>query len=77
MLLHRSLAMNVRVIVNLFAQDTLLVTSPTRVTVAAPAQLSPADTPVVDCTGTALAHVTVVFAGQLMVGATLSNTVMI
>ena len=77
MLLHRSLAMNVRVIVNLFAHSTLLVTSLTSVTVAEPAQLSPADTPVVACAGTALAQVTVVFAGQLMVGATLSNTVMI
>jgi hypothetical protein len=65
------------VIVYLFAQFTLLVTSLTKVTVAAPAQLSPADTPVVACAGTAPAHVTVVFDGQLMVGATLSNTVMI
>lgn len=76
-LLHKSAALNVRVIVYLLAQLTLLVTSLTNVTVATPPQLSPAVTPVVVCAGTALEQLTVAFVGQLMVGATLSNTVMI
>ena len=77
MLLHRSLAINVRVTVNLLTQMMLVVTSLTKLTVALPLQLSVADTPVVVCAGIELAQVTVVFAGQLMLGATLSFTVMI
>ena len=77
MLLHRSLARNVRVTVNLLTQMILLVTSLTKLTDAAPLQLSVAVTPVVVCAGIELAQVTVVLAGQLMLGATLSFTVMI
>jgi len=76
-LLHRSLARNVRVTVNLLTQMILLVTSLTKLTDAAPLQLSVAVTPVVVCAGIELAQVTVVLAGQLMLGATLSFTVMI
>lgn len=61
----------------LFAQLTLLVTSLTKLTVVAPPQLSAAVTDAVFCAGTALAQVTVWLPGQVMVGATLSNTVMI
>ena len=77
MLLHRSLAINVRVTVNLLTQMMLLVTSLTKLTDAAPLQLSVAVTPVVVCAGIALAQVTVVLAGQVMLGTMLSFTVMI
>ena len=76
-LLHKSVAMNVRVTVNLLAQMTLLVKSLTKLKVVAPLQLSVAVTPAVVCAGTALAHVTVTAAGQVIVGATLSNTVIV
>jgi hypothetical protein len=76
-LLHRSLAMKVRVTVNLLAQIMLLVTSLTKLKVVAPPQLSVALTPAVVCTGIALEHVTVTAAGQVMLGAMLSNTVIV
>ena len=55
----------------------MLVTSLTKLTVAVPEQLSVAVTPVVTCGGTADAQVTVTGAGHVMLGATLSNTVII
>ena len=76
-LLQRSVAMYVRVIVYLLIHCTPEVASPTKLTVVAPPQLSPAVTDAVLAVGTFDAHVTVVAAGQLSVGATLSNTVMI
>jgi hypothetical protein len=76
-LLHKSVAMNKRVTVNLFPQRMLLVTSLTKLKLTAPLQLSVALTPLVVCAGIALAHVTVNAAGQVMLGATLSNTVMV
>ena len=60
---------------NLLAQTTLLVTSPTKAIVEFPEQLSAALIPTVVCVGIDDAQVTVTGAGQLMVGATLSNTV--
>jgi hypothetical protein len=45
------------------------------VIVAAPPQLSEATTDPVFMGGTSLAHSTVIFAGQVMVGGVLSNTV--
>jgi hypothetical protein len=76
-LLHASLARNVRVTVNLFAQMMLLVTSPTKLKLTAPLQLSVAVAPAVVCAGIADAHTTVMLAGQVMLGTTLSFTVMI
>lgn len=76
-LLHASAARNVRVTVNLFAQLTLLVTSLTKVNVTVPVQLSVALTPAVVCAGMLLAHTTVTGFGQVMLGATLSNTVIV
>ena len=70
-----SLATNVRTTVYLFAQITFVVWSPTTLTVGVPTQLSTADTPLVVDTGTFEAKVTVILAGQLMLGATLSFTV--
>ena len=63
--------------VNLLAQTTLLVTSPTKAIVEFPEQLSAAVTLPTFASGIADAQVNVTFAGQLAVGATLSLTVMI
>ena len=62
---------------NLLTQLEFEVTSPTTLIVTVPLQLSVAVTPVVVATGIAEAHVTVVAAGQVMLGATLSFTVII
>jgi hypothetical protein len=63
--------------VNLFAHAVLEVTSLTKVTVAVPLQLSVVVTdPVLTC-GMDDAQVTVTAGGQVIVGATLSLTVMI
>jgi hypothetical protein len=70
-----SLAMKVRTTVNLLAQITLVVWSPTTLSVGLPLQLSTAVTPVVVALAMFDAQVTVTFAGQFMVGATLSLTV--
>ena len=56
------------------AQVWLVITSPMKVTVTAPPQLSPVVTAVVFAAGTRLAQVTVTLAGQVMVGGVLSNT---
>lgn len=72
---HASVALYLRVIVNLFAQITLPVWSLTNAKVMAPVQLSVALTPAVVCAGTSDAQLTVTGAGQLMLGATLSRTV--
>ena len=53
------------------------VTSPAKAIVTAPPQLSAALMPTVLCTGIDEAQTTVTGAGQLMVGATLSNTVIV
>ena len=63
-------------IVYLFAQVWLLITSLIQVTVAV-LQLSLALPPAKSCAGTADAHCTVVGAGQLIVGAVLSTAVMV
>jgi hypothetical protein len=72
-----SVARYVRVTVNLLMHELLLVTSPTRLMVVAPPQLSVAVTDDVVAVGIAAAHVTVVADGQVMLGAMLSFTVMI
>ena len=74
---QRSVALKVRVTVNLFTQLTLLVTSLTKPMVVAPPQLSVAVTPVVVCAGIEPAHAKLMFAGQVMLGAMLSNTVIV
>ena len=76
-MLHASLARRVRVTVNLLAQMMLLVTSLTKLKLTAPLQLSVAVAPVVVCAGIADAQTTVMFAGQVILGTTLSFTVMI
>jgi len=53
------------------------VISLTNAIVTAPPQLSAALIPTVVCVGIDVAQVTVTGAGQLMVGATLSNTVIV
>src|SRR5690606_4297920 len=59
-------------------QVWLLMTSPTNVTVTVPvAQLSTAVTLVGSGAGTSSSHSTVMLAGQVTVGATLSNTVIV
>ena len=63
--------------VNWLAQTVLLVMSPTYAIVTTPPQLSAALIPTVVCVGIDDAQVTVTGAGQLMVGATLSNTVIV
>ena len=55
----------------------LLVTSLTKLKLTAPLQLSVAVAPVVVCAGIADAQTTVMFAGQVILGTTLSFTVMI
>jgi hypothetical protein len=63
--------------VNLLAHAVFEVTSLTKVTVAVPLQLSVVVTePVLTC-GMDKAQITVTLAGQVIVGATLSLTVMI
>ena len=69
--------MYVRVIVYLFTQETLVVTSGATLIVTAPPQLSPAVTDAVFACGTSEVHVTVVATGHVSVGATLSKTVMV
>ena len=53
------------------------MTSETKVTIAVPPQLSFVTTLAVFAIGTRLAHVTVIFAGHVIEGGVLSNTVMI
>ena len=53
------------------------MTSPAKATVTTPPQLSAALIPTVVWVGIDVAQVTVTGAGQLMVGATLSNTVIV
>ena len=65
-----------RVTVNLFAHTVLEVISPTKLTVAVPAQLSVVVTAAVFDAGIADAQVTVTFTGHVICGATLSLTVM-
>jgi hypothetical protein len=74
---HASVALYVRVTVNLFGQVMLLVTSPTTVTVVDPPQLSELVTEVVFAAGMFAAQVTVTGCGQEMNGATLSLTVIV
>jgi hypothetical protein len=76
-LLHASVALYVRVTVNLFAQLVLLVTSETCVTVTTPLQLSLVVTEVVLTAGMFDAQITVTGAGHEMNGATLSLTVIV
>jgi hypothetical protein len=71
---QRSVAVYTLVSVRLFAQTKLLVMSGATVTVTAPAQLSEVTIAPVFGAGTKEAQATVTFAGQAMVGATLSNT---
>ena len=66
-----------RVTVNLFAHSTLLVTSPTKLMLGVPVQLSIAVTAAVFCAGIALAQNTVTFDGHVILGAMLSFTVII
>ena len=61
---------------NLLAQTTLLVTSPTKAIVGLPEQLSAAVTLPTFASGIAEAQVKVRLAGQFTVGAMLSLTVM-
>ncbi len=61
--------------VYLLAQVALLVASPTKLMTAGPLQLSVAVTPVVVCAGTEPEQVTVMLAGQVIEGATLSRIV--
>src|SRR5687768_2605398 len=71
---HTSVAIYVRVIRKLFAHTKFVVTSAATVTATAPAQLSAATTNPIFAAGTSAAHVTVTFAGHVIVGATLSRT---
>ena len=74
---HTSVAVQIRVTVNLFAQLPEVVTSLT-VTVTKPAQLSVAVTELVNAAGTAEAQLTVMFAGvPEITGAVWSSTVII
>src|SRR5687767_13763967 len=75
-LLHASVALYVLVTVNRLIHVMLETTSPTCVTVAGP-QLSVAVTAPVLTAGSWLAHCTVTFAGQVIVGGVLSSTVMV
>jgi hypothetical protein len=72
-----SVALYVRVTVNLFGQVMLLVTSPTTVTVVDPPQLSELVTAVVLAAGMFAAQVTVTGCGHDINGATLSLTVIV
>jgi hypothetical protein len=63
--------------VYLLAQIVPVVTSLTKLTVAVPLQLSVVVTNPMFTTGTSAAQVTVTATGQVIVGATLSLTVMI
>ena len=63
--------------VNLFTQTVFDVTSPTKLTVTVPLQLSVVATADVFTAGIEDAHATVTFAGQVICGATLSFTVII
>ena len=72
MLLHASVARYVLVTVYLFTHEPGVVTSPTTLIVVAPPQLSVALARAVLAVGTAEAQVTVVAAGHVMLGATLS-----
>ena len=74
---HASVAIYVRVTVNLLTQVLFVVTSDTKLIAGVPLQLSVADAFAVFTAGMAEAQATVVAAGQVMVGATLSSTVMI
>ena len=74
---HASVAIYVRVTVNLFTQLEFDVTSPTILIDTVPLQLSVAVTSELLTEGIADAHVTVIAVGQVMVGATLSLTVII
>ena len=65
---HASVARYVRVIVNLFAQTWLEITSFTKVTEAEPPQLSLVLTLAGLAVGTRFAHITVIFWGQVMDG---------
>src|SRR5687768_10724582 len=62
---------------NLLAHVIFVMTSVATVTVTAPAQLSVATTAPVFAGGTRLAHCTVTFAGQVIVGGVLSKTVIV
>ena len=53
------------------------MTSAATVTVVVPPQLSDVTTAATFAAGTRLAHCTVIFAGHVMVGAVLSNTVIV
>jgi hypothetical protein len=75
-LLQASVAWYVRFTSKLFAQEPAIVWSPTCVTVGAP-QLSVAITEAVFTAGTAVAHTTVMSAGQVIVGTVLSSTVIV
>ena len=74
---HTSVALYVLESVYWFAQTWFVMISFTQVMVAAPPQLSVAVTPAVLTAGTSPAQATVRFAGQVKVGGTLSNTVMV
>jgi len=74
---HSSVALYVRVTLNLLTQVCAEVTSLTNVIVANPLQLSDAITRAVFGAGTRLAHWTVMLAGHKINGGVLSNTVMV
>jgi hypothetical protein len=71
-----SVARYERVTVKRFVHIRLLITSPIKVTEAAPPQLSEEITLAVFGAGTWLAHCTVTLVGHVMEGGILSNTVM-
>ena len=75
--MHASAARYLRVMTYLFAQTAFDVASPTTVIVTLPLQLSDAVTPVVVWVGTIDEQVTVIGAGQLIVGGVLSRTVIV
>src|SRR5688572_29833761 len=75
-LLHASVALYVLVTVYRLIHVMLATTSPTCVTVTGP-QLSVAVTAPVLTAGSWLAHCTVTFAGQVIVGGLLSSTVIV
>jgi hypothetical protein len=74
---HKSVARYVRAMVKRLAQIPAVVISPTNTTVTAPPQRSEAVTEAGAAAGTSLAQETTRFAGQLMLGAVTSFTVIV
>ena len=74
---HSSVALYVRVTLNLLMQVRLVTTSLTKMTLVIPLQLSEAITVAVFGTGTWLAHCTLTLTGHVIDGGVLSNTVIV